>query len=221
MDKNDFAALRFKTEFDRSQFLQLPRDGRVFFLRRIKHQEPARARAKQLAADRPGLPRPRIPAVNQVVAHFAGEAAFEQPVFVDDFAERRQVIVLQFRFQLPRQPDHFDHRSLFRLVAGHGVRLRFQNSRGTARDAGVKNQQVIFQLPQGLAPANDRLNGNGIILVKLDEAEPAKRGGVLILLADRLTATPDFNLTTFLRQLVGGGVTVLKRMERVVNNSKE
>ena len=82
---------------------------------------------------------------------------------MDDFAKRGQIVFLQLRLQLPRQPDHFDHRFLLCFLAGDGVLLCLQDGRRAARDAGVKNNQAVFQLPDGFALADDGLDGLSLI----------------------------------------------------------
>ena len=58
--------------------------------------------------------------------------------FVDDFAKRIQVVLLQLGLQPAGQPGHLDHRVLFRLLAGDGVLLSLQQRRRAAVRPGPR-----------------------------------------------------------------------------------
>src|SRR5690348_4551084 len=84
VNKYNFAALRFEAELHPLQPAQGLRDGVVALRRGVKHQEPARARAEEFAAERAGLARLGIPFVNDAGADPRTEALFQQPSFMDD-----------------------------------------------------------------------------------------------------------------------------------------
>src|SRR5271165_4113206 len=106
MNEDDAAALWFKSKIHAAQFSQRAGNRFVAVWRRIKHQEAAGAGAEKFAADGAGLARLRIPVVDDAAGDAVGETSFQNPAFVDDFAESVGGILLKIAAQLARQLGH-------------------------------------------------------------------------------------------------------------------
>src|SRR5262249_15989170 len=115
MNKNDSAPLRLKTKIHPPQCSKRPADRFVPFRWSVKHKEPASSGPKQLAANRPCLPRLRVPLVHLARRDAPGQLSFQTPAFVDDFPERIEPVFLQITPKLISQLHHPLHRGLFLL----------------------------------------------------------------------------------------------------------
>src|SRR5277367_493030 len=150
MDEQNPASLLLEAEVHPAQPSQRARDGVMALGRREKSHEAARSRSEQFAAYGPRLAGQAIPLVNIPGADARSEALLENPALVQDFPAGVRAILLQLDAQLVRHVNQLLHHFLFFSLRLHSVALALQDSRGAARDPGVKSDQVGLQMLDGL-----------------------------------------------------------------------
>ena len=102
------------------------------------------------------LPRFLVTIVDDTGADLLGEAFLQFPVGMNDLAKSVEIVPLQFGFHFECQFDHSAEHLLFALLRRHARLLVFQNAGGAARDAGVKDQNILLQPLQRLTLAENR-----------------------------------------------------------------
>ncbi len=122
-------------------------------------------------------------------------------MFVHDGGEAAQVPLLDRLFALIAElldlVQVIDHAA---IAAARLLILFGQNRRGRAREAGEEQQEVVFEVVEGLAGKREGRYIHASIPAEFEGGDAAKRRDVLILFSDRFAQQVDFNMAGLLRQ---------------------
>ena len=185
-----------------------------------EHQEAATARAAQLAAERAAVPSQGVPAIDLRARHAGREAAFQVPAPVQETPKvgRRPVLLLQQGAQLVGLVTQ-------RLEVGHPridvLDLFAEDGPGIALVTGPEQHDVVEDRGQHLVRHSLRLDHHGSARAEREQVEPAERGRVLVLLADRLAEHVDLDVACLLGQLARGHAFATEGVERVEQADRE
>src|SRR4029453_6147449 len=140
---------------------------------------------------------------------------------MERISEVIQIVPLKRSAHFKGQLHHTSHSVSFLRIGLEVFTLRFKNDRGITRDPSVEHDDTLLQPLERLFLANDGIGEDRVVFVKLNEVQASESGGVLILFANRLTTSVDFDVAGFLGQGVGSHEVApvgVKRVEKT--NSK-
>src|SRR5581483_4141829 len=215
-------AFEIETEAHLAQAKPTHRAAQTCLVDRIEHQESSPAGADQLAACGTVLHRLVVPNIDTRVRDARAALSLVLPMHVHQPAEFDQVAGLQRVLaaiaELLDEMQIADHLGVALLAL---VVLLLQDFPGRARIAGKEQQQVVFEVIQGLLRNAQGVGLDGLVAPEFEAADVAIGRDVLILLADWLLEDVELDVAGLLGQLLGMDQVLSQAVQRLENRRGE
>ena len=195
LHEDDRAARLVELERHLGEALQSRPDALLcLFARDVEEEEPAAARAEELAAGRAGPHPLLVGRVDRGVRDPLGQRFLDPPALGQYRPEGVDVVGLQPVFELARHlAEPLGGLDLGR-VAREVPRLDPEDLVGVPHVARVEHQKAVLEPLVGFVPHDDRLDPDEAVGAELIEFEPAEGRRELVLLADRVAELDDLDV---------------------------